>query len=59
MKVKRINRSSKREGHKRKRIMKKEMNEIKKLKYQIERYQAMGNGAMCQTLQNRLYQLIG
>ncbi len=59
MKVKRINRSSKREGHKRKRIMKKEMNEIKKLKYQIERYQARGNGAMCQTLQNRLYQLIG
>lgn len=38
--------------------MKKERNEIKKLKYQIERYQAMGNGAMCQTLQSRLNQLM-
>lgn len=53
--------SSKRGEHYDKRkddIMKKERNEIKRLKYQIERYQAMGNGAMCQTLQSRLNQLM-
>ena len=28
------------------------------LQYQIKRYQAMGNGAMCQTLQGRLHKLL-
>lgn len=27
---------------------------IKNLEYRIQRYQAMGNGAMCQTLSNEL-----
>ena len=30
--------------------MKKNANEIFMLQYQIKRYQAMGNGTMCQTL---------
>ena len=32
------------------RIMKKNANEIFMLQYRIKRYQAMGNGAMCQEL---------
>ncbi len=51
--------SSKREENKTMKIMKKEMNEIKTLEYQIKRYQAMGNGVMCQALQVRLNQLRG
>ena len=34
--------------------MKKNANEIFMLQYQIKRYQAMGNGTMCQTL-NGIY----
>lgn len=51
--------SSKREERKTMKTMKKEINEIKTLEYQIRRYQAMGNGVMCQALQVRLNQLRG
>ena len=40
--------------HKKKMIMK---NEILNLQYQIRRYQSMGNGAMCQALNNKLQKL--
>ena len=33
--------------------MKKNANEIFMLQYRIKRYQAMGNGAMCQTLNGK------
>ena len=33
-------------------------NEILKLQYQIRRYQAMGNGVMCQALNSRLHKLL-
>ena len=53
-------RSSKRGGQKkRKQIMKKNANEkIMMLQYRIKRYQAMGNGAMCQTLNGKLQKLL-
>lgn len=31
---------------------------ITMLQYKIKRYQTMGNGAMCQTLQSKLHKLI-
>ena len=44
---------------KRKQIMKKNANEkIMMLQYRIKRYQAMGNGAMCQTLNGKLQKLL-
>jgi len=46
----------KRGRQKKKKIMKKSSNEI--LQYRIKRYQAMGNGAMCQTLNGRLQKLL-
>lgn len=40
-------------------IMKKNANEkIMMLQYRIKRYQAMGNGAMCQTLNGKLKKLL-
>ena len=39
-------------------IMKKNANEIFMLQYRIKRYQAMGNGAMCQTLNGKLQKLL-
>lgn len=33
-------------------------NLIKDLKYRIQRYQAMGNGAMCQALNNELLRVM-
>ena len=40
-------------------IMKTNSNEdILMLQYRIKRYQAMGKGAMCQTLNNRLQKLL-
>ena len=44
--------------HKKMRIMKKNANEIFMLQYQIKRYQAMGNGTMCQTLNGKLQKLL-
>ena len=39
--------------------MKKNANEIMMLQYyRIKRYQAMGNGAMCQTLNGKLQKLL-
>lgn len=38
--------------------MKKNVNEIALLQYQIKRYQAMGNGIMCQTLKGKLQKLL-
>ncbi|HJA86765.1 MAG TPA: hypothetical protein H9950_11380 [Candidatus Bacteroides avicola] len=38
--------------------MKKNVNEILKLQYQIKRYQAMRNGVMCQTLNGKLQKLL-
>ncbi|MDY3266103.1 MAG: hypothetical protein SOX26_00920 [Phocaeicola sp.] len=38
--------------------MKKDAKEILKLQYQIKRYHAMGNGVMCQALNNKLYKLL-
>ena len=44
---------------KEKQIMKKNANEkIMMLQYRIKRYQAMGNGAMCQTLNGKLQKLL-
>ena len=39
-------------------IMKKELNEIALLQYQIKRYQANGNGAICQQLNAKLQKLM-
>ena len=39
-------------------IMKKNANEIFMLQYRIKRYQAMGNGTMCQTLNGKLQKLL-
>jgi len=36
----------------------KEKNMIQELEYRIRRYQEMGNGPMCQTLQAQLRQLL-
>ena len=41
--------------HKTKTIMR---NEILTLQYQIRRYQSMGNGIMCQALNNKLQKLL-
>ena len=49
----------KRGKHKKTRIMKKNANEIFMLQYRIKRYQAMGNGTMCQALNGRLQKLLG
>ncbi len=38
--------------------MKKSSNEILMLQYRIKRYQAMGNGTMCQTLNGKLQKLL-
>lgn len=38
--------------------MKKNANTISMLRYRIDRYQRMGNGAMCQTLKSKLQKLI-
>lgn len=38
--------------------MKKNANKIFMLQYRIKRYQAMGNGAMCQTLNGKLQKLL-
>ena len=43
---------------KKKTIMKKNANEIFMLQYRIKRYQAMGNGTMCQTLNGKLQKLL-
>ena len=48
----------KRGRQKKKKIKKKSSNEIFMLQYRIKRYQAMGNGAMCQTLNGRLQKLL-
>lgn len=39
-------------------IMRKNENEIFMLQYRIQRYQAMGNGAMCQALNGKLKKLL-
>ena len=36
----------------------KDANEIFMLQYRIKRYQAMGNGTMCQTLNGKLQKLL-
>lgn len=38
--------------------MKENVNEIVMLQYRIKRYQAMGNGAMCQALNSKLKKLL-
>ena len=38
--------------------MKKNANEIFMLQYRIKRYQAMGKGTMCQTLNGKLQKLL-
>ena len=38
--------------------MKKNANEIMMLQYRIKRYQAMGNGTMCQLLNGKLQKLL-
>lgn len=38
--------------------MKKNENEIFMLQYRIKRYQAMGNGTMCQALNGKLQKLL-
>ena len=53
-----FNRFPKRGKQKKKTIMKKNANEIMMLQYRIKRYQAMGNGAMCQTLNGKLQKLL-
>lgn len=56
-----INRSFKRKGQTKK-IMKtrKETsrNEIAMLQYQLQRYKAMGNGAICQSISSKINKLI-
>lgn len=53
-----FNRFPKRGKQKKKTIMKKNTNEIFMLQYRIKRYQAMGNGTMCQTLNGKLQKLL-
>lgn len=53
-----FNRFPKRGKQKKKTIMKKNENEIFMLQYHIKRYQAMGNGTMCQTLNGKLQKLL-
>ncbi len=52
------NRFPKRGRHKKMTIMKKNVNEVIMLQYRIKRYQAMGNGAMCQALNGKLQKLL-
>lgn len=52
------NRFPKRGKHKKKTIMKKDVNEIMMLQYRIKRYQSMRNGAMCQALSGKLQKLL-
>ena len=53
-----FNRFPKRGKQKKKTTMKKNANEIFMLQYRIKRYQAMGNGTMCQTLNGKLQKLL-
>ena len=53
-----FNRFPKRGKQKKKTIMKKNANEIFMLQYRINRYQAMGNGTICQTLNGKLQKLL-
>ena len=53
-----FNRFPKRGKQKKKTIMKKKENEIFMLQYRTKRYQAMGNGTMCQTLNGKLQKLL-
>ena len=53
-----FNRFPKRGKQKKKTIMKKNESEIFMLQYRIKRYQAMGNGTMCQTLNGKLQKLL-
>lgn len=53
-----FNRFPKRGKQKKKTIMKKNANEIFMLQYRIKRYQTMGNGTMCQTLNGKLQKLL-
>ena len=53
-----FNRFPKRGKQKKKTIMNKNANEIFMLQYRIKRYQAMGNGTMCQTLNGKLQKLL-
>ena len=53
-----FNRFPKRGKQKKKTIMKKNENENFMLQYRIKRYQAMGNGTMCQTLNGKLQKLL-
>ena len=53
-----FNRFPKRGKQKKKTIMKKNANEIFMLQDRIKRYQAMGNGTMCQTLNGKLQKLL-
>ena len=53
-----FNRFPKRGKQKKKTIMKKNANVIFMLQYRIKRYQAMGNGTMCQTLNGKLQKLL-
>jgi hypothetical protein len=54
-----FNRFPKRGGHNERKSMntKQKTNEIFMLQYRIKRYQAMGNGIMCQVLNNKLKRL--
>lgn len=47
-----------RKAKKERKVMKKTNNEILMLQYQIKRYQAMGNGTMCQALHTKLQKLL-
>ena len=47
-----------RQKQKEKMIMKKNVNEIMMLQDRIKRYQAMGNGVMCQALNGKLQKLL-
>ena len=38
--------------------MKREMNAIDELRYRIKRYQSMGNGSMCQSLNLKLRRIM-
>lgn len=50
--------SETRKAPKQKRSMKMNENEILMLQYRIQRYQAMGNGVMCQVLNSKLKKML-
>lgn len=52
-----MNRSSKRGLQKKDDYERRKKNEIMMLKYSIDRYQAMGNGPMCQLLNQKMRKL--